>query len=132
MIYSAPRNGREATPHWKAAHEGRLSLPFCEANGHFAWPPGRVCPTCGSNLAWRESSGDGKVVTFSIVRRAVQPEWKDKGAYVVAMIALDGGGRLISNIVDCDVDTVKIGARVGCAFVETTDPALGLPGFRLK
>ena len=132
MIYSAPRNGREATPHWKAAREGRLLLPFCETNGHFAWPPGKACPTCGSNLAWRESRGDGKVVTFSIIRRAVQPEWKDKGAYVVAIIALDDGGRLISNIVDCDVDMVKIGARVSCAFVETSDPELGLPVFRLR
>ena len=132
MIYSAPRNGREATPHWKAAREGRLLLPFCKANGHFAWPPGRVCPTCSSELVWRESNGEGMVVTFSIVRRAVQPEWKDKGAYVVAMVTLDDGGRLISNIVDCDPDAVKCGARVTCAFVETTDPELGLPVFRLK
>lgn len=132
MIYSAPRNGREATPHWKAAHEGRLLLPFCEANGHFAWPPGKHCPTCGSPLAWRESKGEGKIVTFSIVRRAVQPEWKDKGPYVVAMVALDDGGRLITNIVDCDPDAVRCGARVVCTFVQTTDPELGLPVFRLK
>jgi uncharacterized OB-fold protein len=131
MIYSAPRNGREATPHWKAARDGRLLLPFCETNGHFAWPPAAACPTCGAKLAWRESSGRGSVVTFSIVRRAVQPEWKDKGAYVVAMVALDDGGRLLSNIVDCDPDKVTIGARVDCAFVETTDPELGLPVFRL-
>jgi uncharacterized protein len=131
MRYSAPRNGREATPHWKAARQGRLLLPFCTTHHHFCWPPARRCPACHSPVEWKESGGAGVVETFSIVRRAVQPEWKDKEPYVVAFVRLDDGGRLFSNIVDCAPETVRCGARVTCSFVETTDPELGLPVFRL-
>ena len=131
MKYSAPRNGREATPHWKAAREGRLLLPFCIADGHFCWPPAQRCPTCQSPVFWKESTGAGAVETFSIVRRPVQSEWKDKAPYVVAFVKLDDGGRLLSNIVDCVPENVRCGARVSCGFVETTDPELGLPVFRL-
>jgi uncharacterized OB-fold protein len=131
MRYSAPRNGREATPHWKAAREGRLLLPFCTTHHHFCWPPARRCPACHSPVEWKESGGAGVVETFSIVRRAVQPEWKDKEPYVVAFVRLDDGGRLFSNIVDCAPESVRCGARVTCCFVETTDPELGLPVFRL-
>jgi uncharacterized protein len=132
MTYSAPRNGREATPHWKAARAGRLLLPFCTTLNHFCWPPAQRCPTCHGAITWKESSGAGAVETFSIVRRAVQSEWKDKEPYVVAFVRLDDGGRLLSNIIDCAPETVRCGARVTSSFVETTDPELGLPVFRLE
>jgi uncharacterized OB-fold protein len=130
MKYSAPRNGREATPHWKAAREGRLLLPFCEPQSHFCWPPAQRCPTCQGAIIWKESSGAGTVETFAIVRRAVQPEWKGKEPYVVAFIQLDDGGRLFSNLIDCTPEDVRCGDRVTCTFLETTDPELGLPVFR--
>jgi uncharacterized OB-fold protein len=131
MIYSAPRNGREATPHWKAAKERRLVVPVCEACGCVDWPPAAQCRTCGGAIRWEERSGAGAVVTYSVVRRAVQPAWKEKVPYVVAFIELDGGGRLLSNVIDCTPDEVHIGARVTCDFVDTSDPELGLPVFRL-
>jgi uncharacterized protein len=131
MKYSAPRSGREATPHWKAAREGRLLLPFCTTQNHFCWPPAQRCPRCQGSIAWRESDGRGVVETFSIVRRPVQPEWKGREPYIVAFIKLDGGGRILSNLIDCEPEKVQCGDRVACTFVETTDPELGLPVFRL-
>ena len=131
MKYSAPRNGREATPHWKAAREGRLLLPFCTAHSHFCWPPAERGPKCHSSIAWKASDGKGVVETFSIVRRPAQAEWKGKEPYIVAFVRLDDDGRLLSNLVDCAPEAVQCGARVTCAFVETTDPELGLPVFRL-
>jgi len=91
MKYSARRNGREATPHWKAAREGRLLLPFCAPQGHFCWPPAQRCLACQGPITWKESSVAGTVETFAIVRRAVQPEWKGKEPYVVALVRLDDG-----------------------------------------
>jgi hypothetical protein len=129
MKYSAPRNGREATPHWKAAHEGRLLLPFCTAHDHFCWPPAQRCPKCHSDIAWKQRVGRGVVETFSIVRRPAQAEWKGKEPYVVAFIRLDDGGRILSNVVGCAAEDVRCGDRVICRFVETTDPELGLPVF---
>ena len=126
MIRSAPRLGREATPHWKAAREGRLVLPYCTACDRYEWPPRASCAYCGGVSAWRECAGTGTVATYSIVHRAVTPEWKSEVPYVVAMIELDEGVRLLSNIVDCTLDALCCGLRVRCRFVETTDPELGL------
>ncbi len=130
-MYSAPRNGREATPHWVAARQGVLRLPFCSVTGKPIWPPSSAASNVGGSLEWRDCPGGGTVASFSIVRRPVQPEWNDKAPYVVAMIDLDVGVRILSNIVDCDAESVRIGARVRCMFVETTNPELGLPVFRL-
>lgn len=127
MIRSAPRNGREATPHWKAARAGVLLLPFCKTTGRSAWPP-----TSADTLEWRECEGRGRIVAFSVVRRPVQPEWEDAVPYIVAMVELDVGVRMLSNVVDCVPETLRIGARVRVDFVETTDPELGLPVFRLE
>lgn len=131
MMYSAPRKGREATPHWVAARQGVLKLPFNRETGRPVWPPAPVGGDGAGGLEWRDCAGGGTVAGFSIVRRPVQPEWQDKAPYVVAMIDLDVGVRMLSNIVDCDPDAVRVGARVHCAFVETSDPELGLPVFRL-
>ena len=132
MIYSAPRNGREATAHWQAAKTHRLVMPVCDACAAVEWPPAGACLACGGTLRWEERDGNGTVATFSVVRRAAQPAWKDQVPYVVALIDLDGGGRILSNILDCQPGEVFIGARVTCGFVETSDAELGLPVFRLQ
>lgn len=124
MIYPAPRTGREAMPHWKAAREGTLLLPF-DAAGAAVWPPG------AGPLTWRTASGIGVIASYSVVRRPVTPEWKDKAPYCIALIDLSSGHRLLTNIIDCEVEEVRIGARVHSALVETTDPELGLVVFRL-
>lgn len=129
MIYSAPRLDREATPHWKAAARGRLVMPFCADCGRSAWPPSRSCKACGSALVWKECSGEGAVASYSVVRRAVQPEWKEAAPYVVAIIELDEGPMLLSNVVDCEPARLHCGMRVQCRFVETTDPEIRLPVF---
>ena len=123
-MYAAPRPGREAMPHWKAAREGTLLLPY-DAAGLPVWPPG------AGSLTWQAVSGMGKIASYSIVRRPVAPEWKDKAPYCVAVVELESGHRLLTNIIDCDVEQVRIGAVVQCAFVETNDPELGLAVFRL-
>jgi uncharacterized OB-fold protein len=123
-MYAAPRTGREAMPHWKAARERTLLLPY-DPTGAPVWPPG------AAPLTWRTVGGIGKIASYSIVRRPVAPEWKDKAPYCVAMVNLESGHRLLTNIIDCDVEQVRIGAVVLCEFVETNDPQLGLVVFRL-
>jgi uncharacterized OB-fold protein len=131
MIRSAPRPGREAMPHWLGAKAGRLVMPFCTGCGHLVWPPGSACARCGNPLEWRDCSGRGRIVTFSVVHRAVQPEWKGQEPYVVAFVALAEGGRLLTNIIDCDPAQLGYGQDVIVDFVATSDPELGLPVFRV-
>ena len=129
MIRPAPRNGREETPHWVAARAGRLVLPHCAHCGHFEWPARPTCATCAAPLVWRECAGTGTLLTWSVVHRAASPAWSGETPYVVAMVELDEGARLMSNIVECDPAHLACGQRVRARFVETTDPALGLVVF---
>lgn len=130
MIRSAPRGGREATPHWHAAREGRLVMPLCPVCEAWRWPPAACCPACGNAIEWRECSGRARLLTFSVVRRAVQEEWQGEVPYAVGFVLLEEGCRLLSNIVGADPGTLTSGMHLRCEFVETSDPALGLPVFR--
>jgi uncharacterized OB-fold protein len=120
---------REAAPMWRAAREQRLVMPRCAGCATYAWPPRPVCATCGGVLEWVECSGRARIVTFSVVQRAVDPELKDSVPYVVAIVALDEGVRLFTNIVDTDPATLRVGQRVRCRFEPTDDPEAWVPVF---
>lgn len=100
----------ETRPFWEAAAEGRLLLKACRACGRAHWYPKVVCPFCHSvDLEWREASGRGTVYTYSVMRRVEVP-------YVLAYVTLEEGPTLMTNIVDCDVDSVRIGQAVQVRF----------------
>lgn len=100
----------ETRPFWEAAAEGRLLLKACKACTRAHWYPKVVCPFCHStDLEWRPASGRGTVYTYSVMRRVEVP-------YVLAYVTLDEGPTLLTNIVDCDVDSVRIGQSVQVGF----------------
>lgn len=118
-------------PYWKGAREGRLSVPKCQACGEAHWYPRLYCPHCGSDsLVWIDCTGRGTVHTFTVVRQSGHPYFKSRVPYVLAMIDLEEGPRLISNIVDCEIDRVHVGAPVRVSF-EAIDDSTGVPLFRL-
>ena len=120
MKHTAPRMN-EGAPHWRAAREGRLELPWCGACGRPQWAPGPACRICGGELVWRACSGGGRIASFSVVRRAVDPDLKDEVPYVVAFVDVDEGVRLFTNIVGADPAALAVGQRVRCRFEPTTD-----------
>jgi uncharacterized OB-fold protein len=100
----------ETLPFWQAAAEGRFLLKHCRQCGRTHWYPRALCPHChSSDLEWRESAGRGSVYSFTVVRRAEPP-------YVLGYVHLDEGPKLLTNIVDCDPDSVQIGQRVSVIF----------------
>jgi len=119
-----------ACAYWRGAARGELQLPRCRSCASLTWPPKSRCPVCGSSeIEWMRSSGRGVVHTFTVVRQAPDPYFNSKLPYVVAMVQLDEGPRLMSNVTDCDVETVHIGMPVAVAFVDAGD-GLALPVFR--
>ena len=102
-------------PFWNACQESRLEVPACNACGDLFFPGGPVCPHCLSyDLGTRELSGLGRVFSFVVYRRTYHPAIP--APYVVALIELDEGVRLISNVVDCSADTISIGMEVEVIF----------------
>lgn len=96
------------------------------------WHPRPRCPHCGSDrVDWIRGSGKGTVHTFTVVRQAGDPFFRAKLPYVVAMIELDEGVRLMSNIVDTPIETLFIGMRVEVLF-EAVGEAMAIPLFRAQ
>lgn len=116
---------------WEAAGKGRLMLPFCPSCARFFWPPNQAnCRNCGAPTEWRESAGNGRIASYSVVHRATNPAFAGEVPYVVAFVELEDGVRLMSNIVDCDPARLRVGQSVTVTFEDTDVPELGVPVFR--
>ena len=121
----------DSAPYWQAAHEGRLDIPLCGDCGKHHFYPRAICPYCHSdNLNFDTVSGRGEVHTFTIARRPAGPAFADDVPYVIALIELEEGPRMMSRIQTDDPDAVQIGARVEVTFVKATDE-ITFPYFRL-
>jgi uncharacterized protein len=108
-----PPMNAENEAFFEAARKGRFLIPFCTACGKAHWYPRAICPFCASDkVEWREGSGKGTIYTFSVMRRVKDP-------YVLAHVTLAEGPTMLTNIVDCDFDAVRIGQPVAVVFQET-------------
>ena len=116
-------------PFWDAARQHRLSIPRCRACGEHHFYPRELCPHCHSDdLEWTDASGHGEIYSFTIARKPAGPVYADDVPYIIAMIALDEGPRMLTNLVVSDVDCVRIGERVSVHFDDVTDE-ITLPKF---
>jgi uncharacterized protein len=107
---------------WDATAEGRLLLPRCEDCQTVIWYPRPYCPACASlKVGWFEASGRGSIYSFTVNRRgqADLSAYREAGTYVLAYVELEEGPRVMTNIVDCDPDSVKIGQQVEIVFHDT-------------
>jgi len=105
---------------WDATREQRFLLQWCTDCQRAIFFPREVCPSClGSSLAWKESVGRGRVYTFTVEHRPQNPNLV--GPYTVALIDLEEGVRMMSNVIDCDPDQVTAGMEVGIAWEALSD-----------
>jgi hypothetical protein len=106
----APTPNPETAPFWRAADEGRLALRYCRECGRHHYYPRALCAHCMSDaVEWKDASGRGHIHAFSVMRRAPVP-------YAVAYVALEEGPMMLTNIVRCDLDTLRIGQPVRLCF----------------
>ncbi len=107
-------------PFWDAAREHRLLIQRCGSCGKPQFFPRAFCRHCLADApAWVPCSGLGTVYTYTVNHRAANPHMADKLPYVVAVVTLDEGVRMMANIVGCAVDDVRIGARVEVCWLDT-------------
>lgn len=109
-------------PYWAAAAEGRLQIQECRQCGHVQHYPRTLCSTCWSeDLQLVDAAGTGTVFTYTVVRQPGHPAWRGQVPYVLALIELDEGPRVMSNIVGVPVDQITVGAPVHLTPAPTTD-----------
>lgn len=98
---------------WDATKESKLVLQWCKDCDRVIHYPRDACPSClRTNLEWRPSSGKGEVYAFSVMHRAGSPMMQDQVPYVVGLVELEGGARMMTNIVGVDHEKVKVGMPV--------------------
>lgn len=125
-----PRPTPETQPFWTALKAHRFELPWCTGCGKPHFYPRLLCPHCGDErLEWRAASGCGTLHTFVINHKAAKGF---EAPYVIAVVELDEGPRLLTNLVMAETptpDNVVIGQRVEIVYDEVT-PQVTLPRFR--
>ena len=102
---------------WDACAAGELRVQRCITCGHLRYPISTVCPECLSeDAAWELLSGRGTVVSFCIFRHAYNEAWRDRLPYNVALIQLEEGPRMLSNVHGVSPDEIRVGLEVKVAF----------------
>ena len=128
-----PTPSHVSRPFWDAAKEHRLTYQRCTACGTRVFYPRDVCPgpECFGvgTLEWAESSGKGWVYASSISYQPAHPAFAADVPYVLAIVELDEGVRMHSNVVGIDPKEVAIGMRVEVVWDDVT-PEFSLPKFR--
>lgn len=120
----------EAKPFWANLREHKLTAQKCKDCGkYFTYPPQGSCPHClSTNYEWTQLSGKGTIFSFVNYHRAWHPSYEGKTPYNVSLIDLDEGPRLISNVIDCPVDQVRVGMPVAVVYEDNEE--FTLPKFR--
>ena len=117
-------------PFWAAGLEGLLRLQQCTACAHLRFPLDGICPRClSSQYEWAPLSGRGAVQTFIRFHHAYDPSWEDRVPYVVALIQLEEGPVMISNIVGEGALDVRVDEPVEVVY-ELGNAVAALPQFR--
>jgi uncharacterized protein len=112
-------------PFWAGAKERELRIQRCDACGTHLFYPRYLCTACGSNdLRWCSVSGRATVFTFTVARRPTHPGLVDRVPYVIAVVELEEGPKLTTNLVDIDPDDVVIGLSVQATFEDVDDVTL--------
>ena len=105
-----PDSNPETKPFWDGCAAGKFLLSRCTKCKQAHWYPRPLCPFCFSDCEWVEASGKGKIYTFSVMTRAPTP-------YAIGYVTLEEGPSMMTNLVDCDLATLKIGQAVKLKFV---------------
>ena len=128
--FDLPTPEHDTLPYWEAAREGRLLIRRCGACGRAGFYPRPFCPTCWSDdVRWETASGRATLYTYSVIHQNELPPFHAWLPYVAAIVELEEGPRMMTNLVDFDVDRIAIGMPLEVVFREHSD-TITAPVFR--
>lgn len=125
-----PTIGEDNAPYWEYCKKHELRMQKCSQCGYIRFPVSIICPKCHSMKAeWTKLSGKGRIYSYIIYHQAFHPSYENDIPYAAAIIQLDEGPRMDSNIIGCKLEDIKIDMPVEVYFDDVTDD-ISLPKFR--
>jgi uncharacterized OB-fold protein len=117
-------------PFWQAARQGKLMIQQCQSCRRHIFYPRIICPFCFSEqITWVESTGKGKIYTFSVVQNNAPSTFIPDMPFIIAIVRLDEGVQMMTNIVGCDPSQVHCDMPVTVVFEKLNDE-ITLPKFK--
>jgi uncharacterized OB-fold protein len=108
-------------PFWEAAKRHELVMPRCKMCAHLFFYPRSECPHClSTNLEWVQVSGRARLHSFTVVQQPAHAAFREDVPYVYAVVQLDEGPRLVSNIVQGDIDALRVDMPLEVVFDDVT------------
>ena len=93
---------------WASLREKQVTLQECSECARLRFPPYPSCPYCGSdNGAWVPVSENARLYSWVVVHAPISPDLKNDVPYVVGLVQLDDGPRMIGRVIGCDVEELK-------------------------
>ena len=125
-----PRVTPELAPFFAAAKARQLVVQRCAGCGLLRFPPRELCNRCWSRDAeWVPVSGRGEVFSFYWMHQVYHPGFATEVPYAVVTVALDEGPHVLTNVIGCTRDTLRVGLPVEVTFEDASD-TVTLPKFR--
>ncbi len=125
-----PRISADTKGFWDACKEHKLKLQKCSACGKLRWPAAYLCPDCLSDaFESAEVKPEGVVESFVVFQKPFHPSLEQKVPYITATVNLQGGARIVTNLVHCNAAEVSCGAKVRLVWSE--EDGFSRPTFEL-
>ena len=125
-----PQINSDTQPFWDGCRKHELRFQKCVACDHVRWPPSMICPECyDSRTEWIKAVGKGVVYTYAVYHRAFHPAFKDDLPYVSAVVELEEGPHLLTNIIGCRPDDVRCDMPVEVVWEDVIEE-FSLPKFK--
>lgn len=125
-----PRPTPLSQPWWDACRNHELLIQRCSDCGHQQFYPRSHCAACGNAaVEWTRATGQGTVLSYTVVRHPVSPAYKPDVPYIIALVELEEGPVMMSTVAGCDPDDARVGMPVEVGFEQWTE-TVTMPFFR--
>jgi uncharacterized OB-fold protein len=116
-----PLNPVLTQPFWEAAKRHELQIPRCQTCDHIFFYPRSECPRCfATNVEWVRVSGRGRLHSYTIVYQPANAAFRADAPHIYAVVQLDEGPRIVSNVVQCKLDEVRVDMPLVAVFDDVT------------
>lgn len=115
-----PQEDFDSKPFWDWLRAKDFRLQYCEACGEYRFPPYPSCPYCGeAGGTWKPLSGKGVIYSWIVIHRSPLRDYQEDAPYVIVLVELEEGPRIVGRLVGCDPENVRADLPVVGRYMDT-------------